>query len=357
MELAAHFEQHGHSVERLSLDDVSLRNGPLARVMGHDFHRAAVPAARAIASRFDVIDAHQANLPTAKRNLEFRGLLVTRSAGLTHHYVDFARSARRRWPEARQGRSVAAPLRARDGWLAKRRTERMFEHSDLILVPNSDERAWLEQHGFGPKAVLTPNGIPDGLVRQDRRSMPTGARVSVIGAWDVRKGARDWPQLMDRITAEVPDAEFTFLGTGPEARVRRDLGSARIGRTTVVSHYESGELPRLLEGAKVGALPTYMEGFGIGLVEQMARGVPTVAYDVPGPRDTVGGLDPSLLVPVGDVSALAARVIDLLRLPRHAYEELSERARNRARQYAWSRVGDLTLDAYARGIEGLRRGS
>jgi glycosyltransferase involved in cell wall biosynthesis len=67
----------------------------------------------------------------------------------------------------------------------------------------------------------------------------------------------------------------------------------------------------LLRGWTVAALPsTYPESFGLVLVEAMSVGVPVVATDRGGPSEVVG--DAGLLVPPGDVAALAAAIERLI---------------------------------------------
>jgi hypothetical protein len=48
--------------------------------------------------RFDIVDAHQGDLPYSKQALNFKGLLVTRSVGLYTFYEEFARQERQQYP-------------------------------------------------------------------------------------------------------------------------------------------------------------------------------------------------------------------------------------------------------------------
>jgi glycosyltransferase involved in cell wall biosynthesis len=44
-------------------------------------------------------------------------------------------------------------------------------------------------------------------------------------------------------------------------------------------------------------------------MEQLAAGLPVVAYDVPGSTDILAPLDPGLLVAAGDVDGFADRLV------------------------------------------------
>jgi glycosyltransferase involved in cell wall biosynthesis len=143
----------------------------------------------------------------------------------------------------------------------------------------------------------------------------------------------------------VPETTFTFLGTGADQEhVLADLGHP--DGVDVVSSYDPATLPELLADTKVGALASYVEGFGLGLVEQMACGVPSVAYDVAGPRHTIGAVDRGLLVPAGDVGAFAAQLARILAMDARTFGALAGRVRDAAERYRYSAIAAETLHAY-----------
>jgi glycosyltransferase involved in cell wall biosynthesis len=78
----------------------------------------------------------------------------------------------------------------------------------------------------------------------------------------------------------------------------------------------------------------------------MACGVPSVTYDVAGPRHTIGAVDRSLLVSVGNVEAFAERLASLLMMETPAFAMLAGRARAAAARYRYSVVAEETLRAY-----------
>src|SRR5947209_5329697 len=105
VELSEYLRGAGHQVDKLSADDLpSVRHGRVGALMGPSFARRAAQQLRAVASSYDVIDAHQGCIIQSKRELGFGGVLVVRSAGLAHRHAAFTDEARRRWPEERHGR-------------------------------------------------------------------------------------------------------------------------------------------------------------------------------------------------------------------------------------------------------------
>jgi glycosyltransferase involved in cell wall biosynthesis len=77
-----------------------------------------------------------------------------------------------------------------------------------------------------------------------------------------------------------------------------------------------------------------METFGLGVIEQLAAGIPVLAYDVAGPCDT---LPADWLVPAGQWRQLAVRASVLLEqlADPAAAAALRQRAQERCQPYRW----------------------
>jgi len=112
----------------------------------------------------------------------------------------------------------------------------------------------------------------------------------------------------------------------------------------------------LIAAVDVVASTSSTEGFPVGLLEALALGKPVVATDVGAVRRIVRDGATGMVVPPGDVRALADAVVGLLRNPplRHA---LGARGRDVARAEFSSaamcaRVEEVYLSAIARRLSG-----
>ena len=83
-------------------------------------------------------------------------------------------------------------------------------------------------------------------------------------------------------------------------------------RVTFVDKPEAPALLRLYQEARVFALPSDEEGFGMVLLEAMACGVPVVSTRSGGPEGIITDTEDGYLVPRGDAPAMAARLEQLL---------------------------------------------
>jgi len=114
----------------------------------------------------------------------------------------------------------------------------------------------------------------------------------------------------------------------------------------LVPHFDPDELPRLLAGCTVGAFPSYIEGFGLAVIEQLAAGLPTVAYDASGPRDILRDALPELLISPGDIPSFSEAIVAILERDFESYQDLCRRSENIAERFSWPRIAQETLEEY-----------
>ena len=166
-----------------------------------------------------------------------------------------------------------------------------------------------------------------------------GPRVEMValGRLGVRKGSYDLVGAVAALPPGVRDRlHLTLAGDGEVEAVRaaaRPLGAA----VTVRDWVGPAERDALLAAAEVFALPSHDEGLPMALLEAMAAGLVPVTTPVGGiPEAVTDGVD-GVLVPPGDVPALAAALAGLVEDPA-LRRRLSDGARARAADFdiaAW----------------------
>ncbi len=352
MEIADEWRAFGHTVEKFSQEDAYPQGSPRLGWLRDDFPQRAKVFVQQHGHQFDIIDAHQGNLPFSKRELGFRGLLVARTVGL-YVFVDEFLKLERQWRSRK-----FSPKGLLVEWMQHRNARnypRSLHHSDLINVPNHDELVYLrDEMGLGAKTVV----FPFGLSAQRQTNLAAASRpapdrlrhqeIVFIGGWQLRKGSRDWGDIIRQVRDRCPHARFRFLGTGVGAeRLLQDCGLPACDWITVVPSYDSSELPQLLSNATVGAFPSYMEGFGFSVLEKLAAGIPVVAYDVPGPRDMLHHLPAGTwLTPVGDRTAFCHQLVHTLTMDASTYNDLTQHCMEVATKFRWRDIATQTLNTY-----------
>ena len=366
IELTEEWRKAGHLVEKFCLTDAfptPASSSALAAIRNLLFPYRAARFVRQNASRFDVIDALIGTLPFSKDSLSFHGLVVARSVGLYRLYEKFEREAAKRWPPSSKGKLIGRPFY----WFFHRRSraasEKAVLHCDLLNLPNSDELLCVrDEMQFAKRAVVQPYGLaPARRQALLDAAAPAEARwrkkkIVFLGMWSARKGAREWGQIIRQIRARAPDACFLFLGTMIETKqVWNDLEFGPVDFVEVVPQFNPDELPQLLSDCAVGAFPSYVEGFGMAVVEQLAAGLPTVAYDAPGPRDILRDEFPELLVPPGDVARFSVTVSAIFEHGPAGYQALSERSARTALRFSWPTIARDTVAEYRKHLHDVAR--
>ena len=362
-ELAAQWRNLGHQFEKFSLSDAFPK--PTSSRALSAWRQAIFPyrAARFVREHggsFDVIDCLIGALPFSKQSLRFTELLVARSIGLYLDYAKFIRFSRERWPDQPSGKFVGRVFYTFTSWLLRRNGDRALNHCDLFNVPNDEEKQTIQQRASAVATIVLPYGLNDsecaalaGAAKSPRERLAQ-KEICFLGMWSVRKGLRDWPEIIRTILNAVPDTRFAFLGTMTDQQtVLRDLELSSDGAIRCVTSYEPRELPKLVAGCVVGLFPSYIEGFGISVIEQLAAGIPTIAYDVPGPHH-IFEKDCEFLVPSGDTKAIAARAIEILRMNEADYDALSAKCREIAARFRWEQIAADTIREYEAALAQLR---
>lgn len=353
IELADELRAMGHSVDKFSLEDALSGSKP-PPLVAEVLPWFAAKAHRRILDdpAYDVIDAHQGTLTRSKKSLRFHGTLIVRSAGPFHFHAHYQWRAD---PHSSPGlRHQLGRLREKVSYgISQWAVERSFDAADRIIVHNQAEYDFLQlDPRWGRRTHIVPAPIStetlaalSAVRRQD--ALPHPATVAFVGSWHPLKGSRDWPQLARLISDAVPGVHFRFLGTGVEA-----VPSGLPPDVVWVPHYEPGELPGLLSSVQLGVFPSYLEGFGMAVVEQLAAGVPVVAYDIPGPRDILGPIDSALLVRPGYVEGVADQVRLLLHSDPADLRALRARCIARAEGLTWAQWVAPMIDYYTAGRDG-----
>jgi len=228
---------------------------------------------------------------------------------------------------------------------------------DHVLATCTDEVRELRALGMRPgRASVIPCGVDTDLFRpgapgwSPRRTRQH--RLLCVGRLVPRKGV----DTVIAALARIHGAELLVVGgparedlaVDPEVRrlrrAARDAGVA--DRVRFLGGVPSDAVPPLMADSDLVLTGAWYEPFGITPVEAMSCGVPVVATDVGGHRDTVVAGSTGERVPPRDPATMAVAVQRLLDDPglREAY---AWEGRRRARElYDWRRIIQRTEVVY-----------
>ena len=236
---------------------------------------------------------------------------------------------------------------------AVRRTDRVIAISqstrtDLIeLLDTPAERIDVIPQGLGTSEHAHA-ALPEPVLRE---RFELGERRVLLSV-SAKRPHKNLLALIDAI-ASIPVERRPLLvlpgyPTWHERELRERAGSLGLSDDVLFLGWLSREeIEGLWAIAEAFVFPSLYEGFGLPVLEAMARGVPVACSNSSSLPEVAG--DAALLFEPGDTRAIATAIMRLLDDP-----ALRERLRGlgleRARQFTWQRTARLTLESYARAL-------
>lgn len=233
----------------------------------------------------------------------------------------------------------ANPLLATTTWLFERIIPAVYRGLPCVAVSQST-REDLVSRGLDPSRIaVIRNGVElDGLgPAATRFADPT---VVYLGRLKRYKRVDLVLSALARLREGGTRVKMIVAGKG-DARPALEDTARRLGIEDSVhfAGFVTDEQKReLLSRSWVHALTSPKEGWGITSIEASACGTPTVASNSPGLRETVRHGETGLLVPHGDVDALAEALGRTLRPGTR--DRMGRAARAMAERYTWDGVAD-----------------
>ncbi|MGZ4109427.1 MAG: glycosyltransferase family 4 protein [Actinomycetota bacterium] len=227
-----------------------------------------------------------------------------------------------------------------------------LRRADAILVPSRSTGEDVLRHGpVDPGRVhVTPLALTLDIGTDD--VSPVLARLGIerpyvlfVGTLEPRKNVVSLVRAYRRAVAGGLEHSLVLAGAsgwGADA-LERELALERPGRIVRTGFLAAGDLDAVYRGASMFVYPSVYEGFGLPVVEAMARGVPTVTSNTSSLPEVVG--DAAITVDPASVDAIAD-AIRTVATDESTSARLADAGRRRAASFTWDETARLTLDAY-----------
>jgi glycosyltransferase involved in cell wall biosynthesis len=165
----------------------------------------------------------------------------------------------------------------------------------------------------GQDSTVLPNGVVVPAPPEERtRTHGSTFRWLAVGRLSPVK---DYPTLLRAFAALPGEPALQIAGTGPEEQLLRTLAvRLNIQNRTEFLGFRS-DVPPLLTAADAFVLSSLWEGLPMSILEASAAGLPIVATDGSGTRQTIQPGATGLIVPVGDATALTKAMARLMAMP------------------------------------------
>jgi glycosyltransferase involved in cell wall biosynthesis len=224
----------------------------------------------------------------------------------------------------------------------------------FIAVSREDRRRMIEVERIDPaRTLFLPNGVPaspppGGHDVRAEFGIPAGAPViGTVGVMRPQKAhhllLRAAAQLLDR----WPDLQVLLAGDGLERQRLEELAHELHIQGAVRFLGNRTDVPDVLRALDVAVCCSDFEGSPLAVMEYMDAALPVVSTAVGGVPDLIEPGVHGLLVPVGESSAIADAVTELL--------QDHERARAMGLRGRERRRSEFDIDVLVRRLEDLYR--
>ena len=213
---------------------------------------------------------------------------------------------------------ITHPDHCRPGEAAKHvvRIRAALGTAHLLIVNSASTRSDVvtfaaDQHLPMPEIIVAHLGV-EALPNPRPAAEARPPYFLCVGTIEARKNHVLLLQLWDRLRAELgaDTPDLVLVGRrgweADEAFALLDRPAAPFGRTIERNECSDAELASLLDGAIALLMPSVAEGFGLPVLEAMARRTPVIASDLPVFRELTHGL--ATLIPPSDAGGWEAGV-------------------------------------------------
>lgn len=198
-------------------------------------------------------------------------------------------------------------------------------------------------HGVDQE-VFHPNGA-DEARRQLAESYDIDTNFLLfLGTRERRKNIPTLLRAYARLTGEVPQLVLVGKSGNDDANVRKLIESLGLDeRVRVLGHAPAEDVPLFLRACRAFLFPSYLEGFGLPVLEAMASGAPVVCSNASSLPEVAA--DAALSCGPYDELALQAHVQTLLDHPNRS-ETLVKSGLERASIFDWGGAARRLLAVY-----------
>ncbi|MDF5751060.1 glycosyltransferase family 4 protein [Spongiactinospora sp. TRM90649] len=225
----------------------------------------------------------------------------------------------------------------------------VYRRCATVTVSESSRRELITRLRRPAPIKIVPNGSP--AVRPVARdvAVPGDPAVVYLGRLVGHKRIERVVSLAARLRHDRPGLRVHVIGRGPErdglAALAGELGVA--DRVHLHGYLAEPDKNAVLGAAVLNVTASEFEGWGLTVIEAAGLGVPTVAYDVPGLRDSVRHGETGWLVREGEYLAdVVDRALTELADPRRR-AEIRTACLRWAAEFTWDRTGAAMTDLIA----------
>ena len=184
----------------------------------------------------------------------------------------------------------------------------------FVVLTEYDRQAWQEI----PRVDVIPNPLPfyPKIISSIRKK-----RVISVGRYFDEKGYDLLLQSWSLVEKANPEWELVIFGEGNRPYYERIAASLGLDLNRCILNDSISDVEKEYLESSLFVCTSRFEGFGMGIIEAMACGLPVVAFDcLWGPRSIISDGEDGLLVENGNTEMMADTIKSLINHPEIIWE-------------------------------------
>ena len=226
-----------------------------------------------------------------------------------------------------------------------------YKNIPFMTVSNSTKKDLVEWGIPQKQITIIHNGLSTPKVRKTFKKEKKKTLI-FLGALRKDKGIENALKVFKLVEqAEKDKWQFWIVGKVDPVYLRKlELQSRKLGvdKKILFWGFVSEEKKfELLGKAHVAINPSIREGWGLVVIEAAYAGTPTVAFDVPGLRDSIINNRTGIICAENTVDGLARKILELMKDVKR-YKRISKNATVWSRKFSWDKSVSLSLQLLGR---------
>ena len=226
--------------------------------------------------------------------------------------------------------------------------DKLYKHAHLITTQTKRAQEMLPDF-LRRKTVVIPNPVDvEDLEIQNSVSKT----IIAVGRLHAQKGFDVLIEAFAKVASIYSDWQLELWGDGPQRDMLHTLIRSKNLEGQIMLKGTTQNILQEMAHAEFFVLSSRWEGIPNVLCEAMALGMPVIATDCPtGPRELITDGEDGLLVPVGDVGAMANAIVKLIQ-DKELRQQLGAKAKTKMKQYDTATIAKLWAREFDKVLKG-----
>jgi glycosyltransferase involved in cell wall biosynthesis len=201
----------------------------------------------------------------------------------------------------------------------------------FITLTDEDKMLWTELKNV--QTIYNPlSFFPDETSKCENK------QIIAAGRYVPQKGFDLLIEAWSLVEKKHPDWKLLIFGDGDRKLLENIINKNNL-QNCYLKH-STNDIASEFINSSFYVLSSRFEGFGMVIIEAMACGIPTIAFDCPcGPKDIINNLKDGILVKSGDINELAEKICFLIE-NEEIRKEMGINARKNAERFKIEHIAD-----------------